>query len=153
MFRDLRQPLAIAGLLWAIALVWSTALHADHAGGSFAGAIYAACSLICHQRPERSFFLWGAQFPVCARCAGIYFGAAAAGLTALVRPARRAPTARSAQVAVALASAPAAATLVYEWATAVTPGHGARLVSGLILGAVVAWVVLANTARQPVGIH
>ncbi len=28
----------------------------------------------CHQMPERSFFIKGRQFPVCARCAGVYFG-------------------------------------------------------------------------------
>lgn len=28
--------------------------------------------LICHRRPDRSFFFKGHQFPVCARCTGIY---------------------------------------------------------------------------------
>ena len=28
----------------------------------------------CHRMPERSFFWKGKQFPVCARCTGIYFG-------------------------------------------------------------------------------
>ncbi len=28
----------------------------------------------CHQRPERSFFLFDYQFPVCARCTGVFIG-------------------------------------------------------------------------------
>lgn len=28
----------------------------------------------CHQLPERSFFIRGYQFPVCARCAGAFVG-------------------------------------------------------------------------------
>lgn len=28
--------------------------------------------LICHRMPERSFFIRGHQFPVCARCTGFY---------------------------------------------------------------------------------
>lgn len=30
--------------------------------------------LVCHQKPARSFRVGGRQFPVCARCAGIYAG-------------------------------------------------------------------------------
>ena len=29
-------------------------------------------NLICHKKPERSFFVKGHQFPVCARCTGFY---------------------------------------------------------------------------------
>lgn len=28
----------------------------------------------CHQMPERSFFISGYQFPVCARCTGVIIG-------------------------------------------------------------------------------
>lgn len=28
----------------------------------------------CHQLPERSFFYHGKQFPVCARCTGVFIG-------------------------------------------------------------------------------
>ena len=28
---------------------------------------------LCHQMPERSFFIRGVQLPVCARCTGVYF--------------------------------------------------------------------------------
>jgi len=30
--------------------------------------------VLCHRKPERSFFIRGKQFPVCARCTGIYLG-------------------------------------------------------------------------------
>ena len=38
----------------------------------------------CHQLPERSFFIGGYQFPVCARCTGVFLGqfSAFAGLLA-----------------------------------------------------------------------
>lgn len=29
---------------------------------------------MCHQKPERSFFFQGYQFPICARCTGIMIG-------------------------------------------------------------------------------
>lgn len=32
----------------------------------------------CHQMPERSFFIKGEQFPVCARCTGVLIGDLAA---------------------------------------------------------------------------
>ena len=34
--------------------------------------VYAAGSVICHQLPERSFFVDARQLPVCARCTGLY---------------------------------------------------------------------------------
>ena len=36
-------------------------------------SVYAIFSRICHQDPDRSWFLSGRQLPVCIRCASIYF--------------------------------------------------------------------------------
>ena len=36
--------------------------------------ILAGKFLGCHQRPDRSFFIHGHQFPVCARCTGVFVG-------------------------------------------------------------------------------
>ena len=37
----------------------------------------------CHQRPERSFFWKGRQFPVCARCTGVAVGQLLAVVTGI----------------------------------------------------------------------
>lgn len=42
-------------------------------------------SLICHQRAERSFMLLGGSVAVCARCLGVYLGAAAGMLLCMPR--------------------------------------------------------------------
>lgn len=47
----------------------------------FIAFIFAVGSVVCHQLPERSFFLDGRQLPVCARCTGLYLSGAA-GLAA-----------------------------------------------------------------------
>lgn len=44
-------------------------------------AAYQVGSLVCHQRADRSFHTGAVQWPVCARCAGLYMSA---GLGALV---------------------------------------------------------------------
>lgn len=35
---------------------------------------FLAVAFMCHQKPERSFFIKGKQFPLCARCTGILVG-------------------------------------------------------------------------------
>lgn len=39
---------------------------------------------LCHQRPDRSFFFHGKQFPVCARCMGLLLGYAAGVVLAVL---------------------------------------------------------------------
>ena len=39
-------------------------------------ALYRGFAIICHQRPERSFWIFGTEIAVCSRCLGIYLGAA-----------------------------------------------------------------------------
>jgi uncharacterized membrane protein len=51
--------------------------------GFLAAFAYSAGAIVCHQLPERSFFLAGRQWPVCARCSGLYLGIAV-GLVAWI---------------------------------------------------------------------
>ena len=48
-----------------------------------AKSIYGGFALLCHQLPERSYFIAGHKFAVCARCTGLYAGFA---LTFLLYP-------------------------------------------------------------------
>jgi uncharacterized membrane protein len=72
----LRRHLLLAALITAV-LAWNAALHAAPAGKpvAIAALTYLAGSMVCHQSPERSFHSNGAQYPVCARCLGLYTGA------------------------------------------------------------------------------
>jgi uncharacterized membrane protein len=78
---------AVAGL-WAAAIVAAPAIA--QRSGAAAAMLYAVGSLICHQLPDRSFHLAGAQLPVCARCLGLYAGGAAGALAWMVVVSRRA---------------------------------------------------------------
>lgn len=68
---------------WAFVLfvagVWTTfiisAPLARAAGiDGFADSVYHFFGHVCHQMPERSFFLDGHPLAVCSRCFGVYFG-------------------------------------------------------------------------------
>ncbi len=45
-----------------------------------AGVIYLVYSFLCHQQPNRCFFIFGQQMAICQRCVGIYSGFLAGGL-------------------------------------------------------------------------
>jgi uncharacterized membrane protein len=110
-----------------------------------AGLVYLAGSLICHQLPERSFHVGAAQLPICARCVGIYLGAAAVlsftcGASRLfTRGARRVRLApRSFLI---IGAAPTLATLLVEWSGVSPVSNAMRCGAGVFLGAAVAVVV------------
>ena len=154
----LRRAFVAASCLWAALLVLVPLLagrtHASALASTVVIAVYTIGSLVCHQLPERSFHLWAAQMPVCARCAGIYFGAAlSAILFPLAQPsgADRAGVGRryeSPRVLIALALLPTLATLVYEWTTRVTPSNTLRLAAGVPIGVVVAWLVVSAAENR-----
>ncbi len=62
----------VAATLLGMALSPSLLLIHGHWVGSF--AVVAFFSKLCHQRPDRSFFLFGTQTAVCIRCLGVYGG-------------------------------------------------------------------------------
>jgi uncharacterized membrane protein len=119
-----------------------------------AGMVYLAGALICHQLAERSFHLHGAQLPVCARCFGLYLGAAAgsiAGAVAIsghvlervVLPGR---SRRAAWVVTAVAAAPTAITFVLEWGLGWPFSNATRAMAAVPLGFTVALVVVRAVA-------
>ena len=136
-----------ATIVWAVALPLAAAAaaapHAARGEYAFAFAMYALGSVICHQRPDRSFHLWGVQLPVCARCAGIYVGAAILAVAAVGRLADLRPP-RSPKTVALAAAVPIALTLLFEWTTGVDPSNTVRAISGLPAGAAVAWLVLTD---------
>jgi uncharacterized membrane protein len=154
----LRRAYGPAALAWAALLPLGTYAatrpHASSAVHLFAFAMYAVGSMVCHQRPERSFHVWGAQLPVCARCTGIYVGAAVFVVARAVQTsADRVGESLARRRRLALVAAiPTIATLVYEWTTGDMPSNATRFAAGLPLGAVVSWLVLrASPEPRPTG--
>lgn len=125
---------AVAAAVWLASLLAAPLLPAPPAA-----AIYAIGSLICHQRPDRSFDLAGAQLPVCARCLGLYAGVLIGAVAVPVAGRFRYP-----RLTVVLAVAPALTSLMVEWAGWGTPSNGVRAGTGLIAGVLIAAVVLAT---------
>lgn len=145
------QPVAnkwfVSGALAALAAGWAGMLVAGPwmaAVSDVAGALlYAAGSLICHQRPERSFHVGHAQLPVCARCLGLYAGAAL-GLvawTVMGRRARHAVSPAAAVVALAACGAPTAITVASAWLGLGDPANPWRAALAVPLGGAAGVVV------------
>jgi uncharacterized membrane protein len=104
-------------------------------------ALWPVYGIICHQRPERSFFIAATQMPVCARCTGLYVGAAlAVPLAFLVASAVPSQRARRIFAAAAL---PTAITWTLEAGGAIAFSNAARFAAALPLGVAAAWLVLA----------
>jgi len=99
--------------------------------------IYAAGSLVCHQRPERSLTSCGRQWPVCGRCSGLYLGAAAGVLLAAAGVGRRGSW-RQWRTRVLLSAMPTAALWLGEVAGFGDPGTLLRLALALPPGVVTA---------------
>jgi uncharacterized membrane protein len=143
----------VARVLAGAAVVWLTAiLAAPVAIGSdrpvlSAGAagLYLAGARICHQRPDRCFRIHGRPMPVCARCSGLYAGAAFAAPFALLWAARL--SGRRARVLVAGAALPTLIAWSLEMAGLAHPSNTARLVAALPLGFAAAWLVLSTLSN------
>jgi uncharacterized membrane protein len=154
-YGSLRAIFASLALTWAAALVAGTFIASRSETGTalylVSAAVYQIGALVCHQRPERSFHVWGAQLPVCARCAGIYAGAALVAVAALSAPPDHEPfrLARDARRTLLFAALPTAVTLIAEWTTGQMPGNWIRAAAGFPLGATIAWVLVSTSAPRP----
>jgi uncharacterized membrane protein len=137
MERRIALLLTSAAVLWAAAIFLAPVAHACHLGGPLPAAVRMVGALVCHQRVDRTFMLFGEFMPVCARCTGIYLsgalGATAAWLTVRSMP-------RHTRALILGAALPTLASLVVEWAGLMQPGNTVRAVAALPVGAACGWI-------------
>jgi uncharacterized membrane protein len=141
-----RALVALAAVAWLALLIFAPVLPVPAAG-----ILYAFAAHLCHQRPERSFHLFSAQLPVCARCFGIYTGAAVGlllplhlfGGAGLWRPSPR--------TLLLAGAAPTVMTVLMEWSGAWSGSNTARAAAGAWLGVAVGLVVAQAAATLHYG--
>lgn len=139
----------IMALAWFMALLAGPALVSQPAGSGWHPVglvLYGLAQWVCHQRVERSFQLAGVPLPVCARCIGIYGGAALVAVATAAESATRRGLLPLRQEegrggwVLAAGAAPTVMSVVWEWATMVPVSNGGRALLGAALGLAVGWV-------------
>jgi len=143
------RGLAALSASWVLVLTAAPVLWVP-----LAGIVYLAGALICHQLPERSFHLHGTQLPVCARCFGLYVGAALGSVAAAAASSRRflervllpGLSHRGAWLLTAAAATPTAITFGLEWGLGWPVSNATRAVAAVPLGFTVALVVVRAVA-------
>jgi uncharacterized membrane protein len=130
---------AISVMIMSLIVAAPLALNAGH---PFLGeTIYRAFNYVCHQIPERSFFIAEHQFAVCARCTGLYAGFTfAAVIYPLVRSLRQTET--PARKWLFIAATPLAIDFIFGFLGIWTNTHLSRLVTGALLGSVTVFYVM-----------
>lgn len=146
-----RRPL----LIWTILLTGSLLLLAFIVGapvaragqhGIVGGILYQAFGYVCHQQPERSFFIAGQPLAVCARCTGLYAGFA---LTTLLYPLftslrRTSPPGRK---WLFIAAAPLTIDFGLGFVGIWENTHWSRFITGALFGSVVVCYVMPALAE------
>ena len=131
----------VALVLGVISLIVGAPLAAASNHQQFAVAIYHSFKPLCHQLPERSFFIAGHQFAVCARCTGLYGGFA---LGLLLYPLIR--SLRSIDVPqvrwLFLAALPLAVDFSLTFFGIWENTHTSRVLTGMLLGGVTVFYVM-----------
>ena len=140
--RPLMFWLASAATVTAlVSLIVIAPLAAAGGHNSVAFVIYRAFGTLCHQIPERSYFIDGHKLAVCSRCTGIYAGFA---FTLLIYPLVRSlrNTATPPRSVLILAALPLAIDFSLTFFGIWENTHTSRLLTGLLLGSVAVFYVM-----------
>lgn len=149
--RNVGRPLLmwtilVAGSLLLVALIIAAPLALVSQHGMLAATLYQAFSHVCHQLPERSFFLLGQPLAVCARCTGLYVGFAGTMLLyPLLTSLRRTypPDRKWLFIAAAPLAIDFALGFIGIWANT----HSSRFLTAALLGAAVVFYVMPGLAE------
>ncbi len=158
--------LSYGALIWVAAIIAAPLLVTSGSAAAVLGGVlvYRAASVVCHQIPQRSFCVSAWPLAVCARCFGLYAGAAIASLAMTSTSPRRSPstppansrwtkTGSSNRIAsgpqsgiwmvLAVAAVPTGATWLLERTGMWAGSNVARFAAAIPLGLTAAWIVLA----------
>lgn len=146
-----RRPLimwsmVIVGALFFVGLLVAAPFGKAIGWHGFSFVVYEAFSHVCHQTPERSLFIAGYPFAVCARCTGLYFGFAVAVafypvMTSLKR------TCAPERKWLFLAAAPLVIDFALGFLGILENSHVSRLTTGALLGAVSVFFILPGLVQ------
>jgi uncharacterized membrane protein len=130
-----------AGSLAVVSLIVGAPLALKSGHPFWSLTIYRAFSYVCHQIPERSFFIAGHPFAVCSRCSGLYAGFTVAVIAyPFVRSLRR--TEAPPRKWLFLAAVPLAIDFAVGYLGIWNNTHSSRFATGALLGAVAVFYVL-----------
>jgi len=143
------RTLAAMAVLWPLVQAASVAATIHRSDGIFTVIVQIVGSRVCHQRPERSFHTSGVQWPVCARCSGLYLGAAVGAWFGFAAWCRRWTRGREITALLAATSLPTMVTWIAEWGFGLPVTNAARAVAALPLGAAIAATIVAVASSVP----
>lgn len=137
---------SVALISFILLLILAAPLAAANNYPHLALTIYRSFASICHQLPERSFFIAGRPFAVCARCTGIYGGfALLLVLYPLIRPLKSTylPPPKWLFLAAVPLTIDFGLTFLGIWENT----HTTRLLTGMLLGGVTVFYVMPGLAE------
>ena len=132
---------SVVVVLAVFSLILVAPVAAASGYGEVATAIYRAFGIICHQLPERSYFIDEHQFAVCSRCTGLYAGFALTLLLyPLIRPLRNPVMPHPRWLL--FAAVPLAIDFSVNFFGFWQNTHTSRLLTGVLLGSAVVFYVM-----------
>ena len=128
-------------VLSIVSLIVVAPVAAAGGHGDLAQGIYGAFGTLCHQMPERSYFIAGHKFAVCSRCTGLYAGFA---FTLLLYPLIRSlkSTATPPRSLLVMAAIPLVIDFSVTFFGFWENTHTSRLLTGALLGSVTVFYIM-----------
>ena len=143
------RALAAIAVLWPLVQAATVAATIHGSTGVLTAVVQIVGSRVCHQRPERSFHTAAVKWPVCARCSGLYLGAAVGACFGFALRVRRWVRGREVIALLGVASLPTVTSWIAEWAFRAPVTNVARAMAALPLGVAMAATIVAVASSSP----
>ncbi len=146
-----RRPLLVwlvvtAGAVLLVSLIIAAPVAQASGHPYLAFTIYQSFSHVCHQLPERSFFVAGHKLAVCSRCAGLYL-AFAGGLSCYLLISSLKNIATPERKWLFIAATPLAIDFALGFFGIWENTHLSRFSTGALLGAALVFYVMPGLAE------